>query len=243
MITSMTKKLETELLWTEEELTKKKKMKNEGAGLLILGVGALFMGALNHFVLRVLYGSDMMWVVVTALCALLGIALCVVGVKLMGKTGDSIAEMTAKDSGYSEAEILECYREFRHPDTLVLSLVPQPSQEKDFDKAGFLTRNWLRLPDRLYRGVMRVRDVAVIWYETTALPGYDPGIFVVKSDGTQLYVKCPSDVGADMVEAIAGRNEQVILMRGFAFDGKEYDAFQKPQEAANVYRMLAVSKS
>lgn len=39
MITPMTKKLEAELLWSEEELTKKSKMKNEGAGLLILESG------------------------------------------------------------------------------------------------------------------------------------------------------------------------------------------------------------
>lgn len=31
MITPMTKAWETELLWSEEELTKKSKMKNEGA--------------------------------------------------------------------------------------------------------------------------------------------------------------------------------------------------------------------
>ena len=49
MITSMTKALEKELLWSEEELNKKSKMKNEGAGLLILGIGVLAMGIANHF--------------------------------------------------------------------------------------------------------------------------------------------------------------------------------------------------
>ena len=38
MITPMIKTLETELLWSEEQLTKKSKMKNEGAGLLLLSL-------------------------------------------------------------------------------------------------------------------------------------------------------------------------------------------------------------
>ena len=59
MITPMTKVWETELLWSEEELTKKSKMKNEGGGLLILGIGALALGVLNHLLLHIIYESDM----------------------------------------------------------------------------------------------------------------------------------------------------------------------------------------
>lgn len=236
MITPMTKAIEAELLWPEAELTKKGKMKNEGAGLLILGIGILAMGIVNHLLLRILYGSDMMWIVVTAGCVLLGIVLSGFGVKLMHKTGASAAEMTAKDSGYSTEEILEFYRECRQPDSLLLSLTPQPSKEKDFGNVGFLTKNWLRLPNRLYQGVMRISDVAVIWYEETALPGYDPGIFAVKRNGVMLYVKCKPDVGAELVEAITSRNPGSIPVRCFAFDGERYDAFQDPHKAADLYR-------
>lgn len=236
MITPMTKTIEAELLWPEAELTKKGKMKNEGAGLLILGIGILAMGIVNHLLLRILYGSDMMWIVVTAGCALLGIVLSGFGVKLIHKTGASAAEMTAKDSGYSTEEILEFYRECRQPDSLLLSLTPQPSKEKDFGNVGFLTKNWLRLPNRLYQGVMRISDVAVIWYEETALPGYDPGIFAVKRNGVMLYVKCKPDVGAELVEAITSRNPGSIPVRCFAFDGERYDAFQDPHKAADLYR-------
>lgn len=236
MITPMTKTIEAELLWPEAELTKKGKMKNEGAGLLILGIGILAMGIVNHLLLRILYGSDMMWIVVTAGCVLLGIVLSGFGVKLMHKTGASAAEMTAKDSGYSTEEILEFYRECRQPDSLLLSLTPQPSKEKDFGNVGFLTKNWLRLPNRLYQGVMRISDVAVIWYEETALPGYDPGIFAVKRNGVMLYVKCKPDVGAELVEAITSRNPGSIPVRCFAFDGERYDAFRDPHKAADLYR-------
>lgn len=236
MITPMTKAIEAELLWPEAELTKKGKMKNEGAGLLILGIGILAMGIVNHLLLRILYGSDMMWIVVTAGCVLLGIVLSGFGVKLIHKTGASAAEMTAKDSGYSTEEILEFYRECRQPDSLLLSLTPQPSKEKDFGNVGFLTKNWLRLPNRLYQGVMRISDVAVIWYEETALPGYDPGIFAVKRNGVMLYVKCKPDVGAELVEAITSRNPGSIPVRCFAFDGERYDAFQDPHKAADLYR-------
>ena len=190
MITPMTKKLEAELLWSEEELTKKSKMKNEGAGLLILGIGAMAMGVLNYLLLHILYESDIIWIAVSAGCVVLGVVLSIFGVKLINKTGDSVAEMTAKDSGYSEGGILEFYRECRQTDSLLLSLTPQPTKEKDFTKVGFLTKNWLRLPDKIYHGVMRISDLAVIWYEETALPGYDPGIFAVKSDGKMLYAKC-----------------------------------------------------
>ena len=120
MITSMTKAWEKELLWSEEELTKKSKMKNEGAGLLILGIGILALGVLNHLLLHIIYESDMIWIAVTAGCVLLGVILTGFGVKLINKTGASVAEMTAKDSGYSTEEILEFYREDvykrQHPD-------------------------------------------------------------------------------------------------------------------------------
>lgn len=236
MITSMTKAWEKELLWSEEELNKKSKMKNEGAGLLILGIGILAMGIVNHLLLHIIYESDVLWMAVSAGCVILGIVLTGFGVKLITKTGASVAEMTAKDSGYSVGEIREFYTECRQPDSLLLSLTMQPTKEKDFDKVGFLTKNWLRLPDRLFHGVMRIVDVAVIWYEESALPGYDPGIFVVKSDGNMLYVKCVVDVGKEIVEVLTGRNPRSIATRRFKFEGKEYDAFQDPQKVAELYR-------
>lgn len=236
MITSMTKALEKELLWSEEELNKKSKMKNEGAGLLLLGIGVLALGIANHFLLHIIYKSDGLWMAVTAGCVLLGIVLAGFGGKLITKTGASVAEMTAKDSGYSVGEIQEFYRECRQPDSLLLSLTLRPTKEKDFDKVGFLTKNWLRLPGRLFQGVMRIVDVAVIWYEESALPGYDPGIFVVKSDGNMLYVKCMADVGTEIVETLIGRNPGSITARHFRFEGNDYDAFQNPQKAAELYR-------
>lgn len=236
MITPMTKAWETELLWSGEELTKKSKMKNEGAGLLILGIVVLAMGVFNHLLLHIIYESDMIWIAVTVGCVLLGIILTGFGVKLINKTGASAAEMTAKDSGYRAEEILEFYRECRQPDSLLLSLTPHPSKEKDFEKVGFLTKNWLRLPNRLYHGVMRISDMAVIWYEESALPGYDPGVFVIKSDGNLLYVKCKPDVGTEFVEALTGRNPESITVRCFRFEGNDYDAFQNPQKAADLYR-------
>lgn len=238
MITPMAKTIEAELLWSEEELTKKSKMKSEGAGLLILGIGALAMGILNYMLFHIIYESDIVWIAVTVCCVLLGIVLTGFGGKLITKIGASVAEMTAKDSGYSKEEIMEFYKECRQSDSLLLSLAPQPSKEKDFIKVGFLTKHWLRLPDRIYHGVMRISDVAVIWYEKSALPGYDPGIFVVKSDGTLLYVKCQSDAGTEIVEAVTGRNPKSIAMRCFAFEGEDYDAFQNPQKAANLYLNL-----
>lgn len=242
MITPMTKEIEKELLWSEEVLTQKKKMKHEGAGLLIVGTAVLAMGILNHLLLGILYGGDGVWIAVTAGCVLLGIVLIGFGVKLMNKIGASAAEMTAKDSRYTKEEILEFYRECRQADSLLLSLTPQPTKENDFGKVGFLTKNWLRLPDRLYHGVMRISDVAVIWYEETALPGYDPGIFVVKSDGIMLYAKCKSDAGKEIVEVIAGRNSKTITARCFRCQGEEYNAFQNPQKAADLYRRLQWEK-
>lgn len=236
MITSMTKAWEKELLWSEEELNKKSKMKNEGAGLLILGIGILAMGIVNHLLLHIIYESDALWMAVSAGCVILGIVLTGFGVKLITKTGASVAEMTAKDSGYSVGEIQEFYRECRQPDSLLLSLTMQPTKEKDFDKVGFLTKNWLRLPGRLFHGVMRIVDVAVVWYEESALPGYDPGIFVVKSDGNMLYVKCMADVGTEIVEALIDRNSRSIAARRFRFEGNDYDAFQNPQKVAELYR-------
>ncbi|WP_320972029.1 hypothetical protein [Enterocloster bolteae] len=238
MITPMTKVWETELLWSEEELTKKSKMKNEGGGLLILGIGALALGVLNHLLLHIIYESDMIWIAVTIGCVLLGIVLTGFGIKLITKTGASVAEMTAKDSGYSTEEIMEFYGECRRSDSLLLSLTPQPTKEKDFIKVGFLTKNWLRLPDRLYHGVMRISDMAVIWYEESALPGYDPGVFVIKSDGNMLYVKCKPDIGTEFVEALTSRNPGSITARRFTFEGNNYDAFQNPQKAADLYRRI-----
>ncbi|MCD7990535.1 MAG: hypothetical protein LUK37_01575 [Clostridia bacterium] len=238
MITPMTKAWETELLWSEEELSKKSKMKNEGGGLLILGIGVLALGVLNHLLLHIIYiyERDMIWIAVSVSCVLLGIVFTGFGVKLINKTGASVAEMTARDSGYSTEEIMGFYRECRQSDSLLLSLTPQPTKEKDFIKVGFLTKNWLRLPNRLYHGVMRISDIVVIWYEESALPGYDPGIFVIKSNGKMLYVKCKPDIGTEFVEAITSRNPKSITERCFTFEGNDYDAFQNPQKAADLYR-------
>lgn len=236
MVTPMTKTIETELLWSEKELTEKKKMKYEGAGILILGISTLTLGIFNHLLFHIIYESGAAWIAVTIGCVLLGIALTGVGVKLITRLGASVAEMTAKDSGYTKEEILEFYEECRQSDSLLLSLSPRPSKEKDFIKVGFLTKNWLRLPDRLYHGVMRLSDVAVIWYEESALPGYDPGIFVVKSNGCMLYAKCKPDVGTEIVEAITGRSSKIINARCFEFQGEYYDAFQNPQKAAGLYQ-------
>ena len=79
--------------------------------------------------------------------------------------------------------------------------------------------------------------LAVIWYEESALPGYDPGIFTIKSDGNMLYVKCKPDVGTELVAALAGRNPESITARRFTFEGDHYDAFQNPKKAADLYRM------
>lgn len=238
MITPMTKAWETELLWSEEELSKKSKMKNEGGGLLILGIGALALGVLNHLLLHIIYESDIIWIAVSVGCVLLGIILTGFGVKLITKIGASVAEMTAKDSGYSTEEIMEFYKECRQSDSLLLSLTPQPTKEKDFIKVGFLTKNWLRLPNGLYHGVMRISDMAVIWYEKSALPGYDPGVFIVKSDGNMLYVKCKPDIGTEFVETITSRNPESITARCFKVEGIDYDAFQNPQKAAEIYRRI-----
>ena len=236
MITPMIKTLETELLWSEEQLTKKSKMKNEGAGLLLLGIGILAVGVCNHLLLQIMYESRIIWSIVTVCCVLLGIVLAWFGIKLINKVGASVAEETAKDSGYTVEEVMECYQESRQPSTLLLSLSPSPSKEKDFMEVGFLTKNWLKLPKNIFCGFMRISDVAAIWYEETALPGYDPGIFVVKSDGKLRYVKCKSDTGREIVDAIAGRNSKSITMRKFMFEGNEYDAFQSPQKTADIYR-------
>lgn len=238
MITPITKAMETDLLWSEEELTKNRKMKNEGAGLLILGIAALVMGIVNHLLLHILYNGDAVWIAVTAGCVILGIVMVGFSIKLFTNAGTTAADMVAKDSGYRKEEILEFYRECRQSDSLLLSLTPHPSKEKDFDKVGFLTKNWLRLPGCLYHGVMRISDVAVIWYEESELPGYDPGIFVVKSDGNMLFVKCKSDVGIEMVETIADRNPKSIIARCFRAQGEEYNAFQNPQKAAELYRKM-----
>ncbi|MBS5063709.1 MAG: hypothetical protein KHZ58_08045 [Hungatella hathewayi] len=236
MITPMTKTLEAELLWSEEELTKKSKMKNEGAGLLLLGIGILAAGVCNHLLFQIMYESRIIWSAVTICCVLLGIVLAWFGIKLINKVGASVAEETARDSGYTADEILECYQESRQPSTLLLSLSPSPSKEKDFMEVGFLTKNWLKLPKNIFCGIMRISDVAAIWYEETALPGYDPGIFVVKSDGKLRYVKCKSDAGREIVDTITARNSKSITMRCFMFDGNEYDAFQSPQKTADFYR-------
>lgn len=119
---------------------------------------------------------------------------------------------------------------------MLLSLTPRPSREKDFIKVGFLTKNWLRLPNRLYHGVMRISDIAVIWYEESAFPGYDPGILVIKSNGNMLYVKCKPDVGTELVQVLTCRTPASITARCFTFEGNDYDSFQNPQKSANLYQ-------
>ena len=81
--------------------------KSVGAGLLLLGIGALALGVLNHLLLHIIYESDVIWMAVTVGCVLLGVVLTGFGVKLINKTGASVAEMTAKDSGCQISFIME----------------------------------------------------------------------------------------------------------------------------------------
>lgn len=111
----------------QEQLEVQKKMKNEGAGLLVLGVPILILGFVNQFVPMDLlfdYNSDIIKLLVSAALILAGLACCIFGVKCMGKTGDSLAEFILKDNKdfYTLEDIYDYEREVREDKDVLIFL-------------------------------------------------------------------------------------------------------------------------
>ena len=106
----------------QEQLDRKKKMKSEGSGVLILAVAFIILGITNQTVFGILYDSSVIQLLITIGSILIGVAGCVFGVKLLGKTGESAAEVIRwwNDNLYTLEDIHDFYREVREDkDTLI----------------------------------------------------------------------------------------------------------------------------
>ena len=152
-----------------EKLDKKKKMKSEGSGVLILAIAFLILGIANQAVFGILYDSSVTQLLITIGSLLLGVAGCVFGAKLLRKTGESVAEIIRSwnENLYTLEDIHDFYREVREDkDTLIFLANKKKVKEEDAATAGLLTKNWLKIPGQRGVRIARIPDIVAAWHDS-----------------------------------------------------------------------------
>lgn len=238
MILPLTEERKKLIYMDEEEYTAKKKRKNEGGALIFLGVCGLLFGAGNQLFLGVMYDSQTTMIAVTAGCVIAGIALLIWGIRMAGQTGDSNAEFWAKTSGYTVEEMIAFNRECQLPDTVLIHETQTNLRQEDSLATGVLTQHWFRIPHEFK--ALKLVDIAAIWYEQGTLEGWDPSVFLLRSNGEVLHILAKKHkneaFGQELINEISKRNPMTITARYFTYEGSNYDAYSNAGEVAALYR-------
>lgn len=237
--------LRSVLILDDETLLRKSKRKNEGGGLIFLGICLIIMGIAHQLFLEVLYDSRVVWIAVSVVVILLGIGCTVFGIRIFNQIGQSVAESWAERNGYTVEEILEFNRECRMDSTLVVHSnyfndypIPESVYQLKKERAletGFITEHWFKAPDTITVDIMRLIDIAAIWYEPKELGGKYEGVYYVKSNGKREYFRGSSVFGEWLVKEISKRNPLTITASKFEFDGINYNAYRDASGVARLY--------
>lgn len=235
------------LVFDDETMLRKKKRRNEGGGLLFLGVCFILMGIAHALFLEILYDSRITWIVISAVVILIGIVSLVFGIKIFNQVGPSLAEFWAENNGYTKDEIMEFVRECRMDGTMAVHTeiwddisgrIPESIYDLAKEQAiytGLITPHWFRAPDTCTIDIMRIIDIAAIWYEPKELFGHYNGVYYVKSNGKQKYFRSFEDTGNWIVSEISKRNPMTITAPEFQFEGVTYNAYKNPNAVAALY--------
>ncbi|MCM1136910.1 MAG: hypothetical protein NC400_15220 [Clostridium sp.] len=230
----------------DETLMKKGKRKNEGGGLVFLGIAFIVMGIAHYLFLEILYDSRITWIAISAAVVIAGVACLIWGIKMFSQIGQSVAESWAERNHYTLEEIQEFNRESRMNSTIVIhneyweeSPIPQNVNELRKEHAletGLITAHWFKAPDTITIDIMRFVDIAAMWFEPKELYGHYQGIYYVKSSGKGEYFRCFEPFGPWLVNEIAKRNPMTITAGIFQADGVDYNAYKNPEAVAELYR-------
>ena len=225
------------------QLEVKKKMKNEGAGLLIFGIPILILGVVNQLVpidLLFDYNSDIIKLLVSAALILAGVACCVFGVKCMGKTGDSLAEIIRSDNKdfYTFEDIYDYEREVRdNKDVLIFLSGKEKVKAENVMLAGLLTENWLRVPGQRANAIIaRIPDIVAAWHEKDGIKDGFVGLYILRSDGMLYAMDSRPEFSEKVMEAIRERNPLTILAGRFIYEGKNYDVCANKEQVIEIYK-------
>lgn len=226
----------------EEALFMKRKMKNEGSALLILGIFMLIFAVANQLVLMdLLYedASDVTKLLVNAVIFLIGIACCVFGVRCFGKTGISVAEGVASSNKelYTQQEIADFYREVREDREAIVFLSGKTKiKEEDAAKTGILTKNWMKIPGQTLTILAKISDIAAAWHDESGQQYGFVGLYILRSDGELFVMDSHPEFSAKVMEEIGKRNPLTILAGRFTYEGKTYNSCANKEQVVEIYK-------
>lgn len=224
----------------QEKLDKKKKMKSEGSGVLILAIAFIILGIANQAVFGILYDSSVTQLLITIGSLLLGVAGCVFGVKLLGKTGESVAEIIRSwnENLYTLEDIHDFYREVRDDkDTLIFLANKKKVKEEDAAAVGLLTKNWLKIPGQRGARIARITDIVAAWHDKEGYTEYGyKGLYILRGDGELYGMDCHENFSEKVMEEIGKRNPLTILERRFTYEGNNYDVYSNKDQVIAIYK-------
>ena len=225
----------------QEQLDRKKKMKSEGSGVLILAIVFIVLGITNQTIFGILYDEgSATQLLITIGSILIGVADCVFGVKLLGKTGDSAAEVIRwwNDNLYTLEDIHGFYHEVREDkDTLIFLENKKKVKAEDGGHAGLLTKNWLKIPGQRNVSLARIPDVVAAWHDKEGHTEYGyKGLYILRIDGKLYGMDCHKDFSEKVMEEIGKRNPLTILARRITYEENNYDVYSNKDQVIAIYK-------
>ncbi len=228
------------MTFDQAQLVEKRLMKNEGSGLLILGIPLLILGMVNQTFLGVLYDTLMMQILVTVGAILVGVMCCMFGVKFMKKKKDSIAEGICRvnDNLYTVEEVCDFFREVREEKDVVIFLANKRKiKEEDQGYAGLFTSNWMKIPGQPPAVIVKFSDVVAAWHDEKGYTEYGyMGLYILRSDGQLYGMDCHQNFSKKVMEELGKRNPLTILARRFTYEGRNYDVCSNKEQVIQIYK-------
>ncbi len=228
------------MTFDQAQLVEKRLMKNEGSGLLILGIPFLILGIANQTVLGVMYDTLIMQLLVTVGAILIGVICCVFGVKFMKKKKGSIAEGICRvnDNLYTVEEVCDFFREVREEKDVVIFLANKRKiKEEDQGYAGLFTKNWMKIPNQPPADIAKFSDVVAAWHDEKGDTGYGyVGLYILRIDGQLYGMDCHQNFSKKVMEELGRRNPLTILARRFTYEGRNYDVCSNKEQVIQIYK-------
>lgn len=229
------------LSYTDEELDRKTTMKNEGTGLLILGITLVILGVVHQILPFELFfdsDSEVVKIVISVILGILGIVCCVFGIRCFGKMGISIAESvcsTNKDY-YTKEDIHDYYQEVREGKNVLIFLSGKMKiKPEDQANVGLITENWMKIP-RQGSVIARLTDIVAAWHDKDGSKDGFVGLYILRSDGELYVMDSHPEFSERVMQEIRKRNPMTILARHFTCEGQTYDARVDTAQVIELYR-------
>lgn len=228
------------MTFDQAQLVEKRTMKNEGSGLLILGIPLLILGIANQTFLGVMYDTLIIQILVTVGAILIGVMCCMFGLKFMKKEKGSIAEgiSSMNDNPYTVEEVCDFFREVREEKDVVIFLANKKKiKEEDQGYAGLFTSNWMKIPGQPPIVIAKLSDVVAAWHDEKGYTEYGyVGLYILRIDGKLYGMDCHQNFSKKVMEELGKRNPLTILARRFTYEGNTYDVYSNKEQVIRIYK-------